>query len=52
MSKNLEWELAGDTGGLPWIGQKSGRNRQVSNASGNRTPNRHLIAVCGFSLKR
>jgi hypothetical protein len=24
-SKNLEWEIAGDTGVLPWIGQKSGR---------------------------
>jgi uncharacterized protein len=24
-SENLEWEIAGDTGALPWIGQKSGR---------------------------
>jgi ketosteroid isomerase-like protein len=24
-SKNLEWEIAGDTGALPWIGRKSGR---------------------------
>jgi len=24
-SENLEWEIAGDTGVLPWIGQKSGR---------------------------
>ena len=22
-SENLEWEIAGDTGVLPWIGQKS-----------------------------
>jgi uncharacterized protein len=25
-SENLEWETAGDTGVLPWIGQKSGRS--------------------------
>jgi ketosteroid isomerase-like protein len=25
-SENLEWEVAGDTGVLPWVGQKSGRN--------------------------
>ena len=24
-SADLEWEIAGDTGVLPWIGQKSGR---------------------------
>jgi ketosteroid isomerase-like protein len=24
-SENLEWEIAGDTGALPWIGKKSGR---------------------------
>jgi hypothetical protein len=24
-SENMEWEIAGDTGVLPWIGQKSGR---------------------------
>src|SRR5437016_9777356 len=24
-SKNMEWEIAGDTGALPWIGKKSGR---------------------------
>ena len=24
-SENLEWEIAGDTGVLPWIGKKSGR---------------------------
>src|SRR5712672_1540985 len=24
-SENMEWEIAGDTGILPWIGQKSGR---------------------------
>ncbi|MBV9643617.1 MAG: nuclear transport factor 2 family protein [Verrucomicrobia bacterium] len=24
-SENLEWKIAGDTGVLPWIGQKSGR---------------------------
>ena len=24
-SKNMEWEIAGDTGALPWIGRKSGR---------------------------
>ena len=24
-SENLEWEIAGDSGVLPWIGQKSGR---------------------------
>ncbi len=24
-SENMEWEIAGDTGVLPWIGQKSGK---------------------------
>jgi ketosteroid isomerase-like protein len=24
-SENLEWEIAGDTGALPWLGRKSGR---------------------------
>jgi hypothetical protein len=24
-SETMEWEIAGDTGVLPWIGQKSGR---------------------------
>jgi len=24
-SEDLEWEIAGDTGVLPWIGQKSGK---------------------------
>ena len=24
-SENMEWKIAGDTGVLPWIGQKSGR---------------------------
>jgi len=24
-SENMEWEIAGDTGALPWIGQKFGR---------------------------
>ena len=24
-SENMEWEIAGDTGALPWIGKKSGR---------------------------
>ncbi len=24
-SEDMEWEIAGDTGVLPWIGQKSGR---------------------------
>ncbi len=24
-SENMEWEIVGDTGVLPWIGQKSGR---------------------------
>jgi uncharacterized protein len=28
-SENLEWEIAGDTGALPWIGRKSGRNALV-----------------------
>src|SRR6266576_1507582 len=25
-SENLEWEIAGDTGVLPWIGKKSGKS--------------------------
>src|SRR5258708_8257186 len=24
-SENMEWEIAGDTGVLPWIGQKTGK---------------------------
>ena len=24
-SETLEWDIAGDTGALPWIGHKSGR---------------------------
>lgn len=28
-SENLEWEIAGDTGALPWIGKKSGRTALV-----------------------
>src|SRR5436309_6888303 len=24
-SENMEWEIAGDVGALPWIGKKSGR---------------------------
>ncbi len=24
-SKNMEWEIAGDIGALPWIGKKFGR---------------------------
>ena len=28
-SENLEWEIAGDTGALPWVGKKSGRNALV-----------------------
>ena len=24
-SENMEWEIAGDTGVLPWIGKRSGR---------------------------
>jgi hypothetical protein len=24
-SENMEWEIAGDTGALPWISKKSGR---------------------------
>jgi uncharacterized protein len=28
-SENMEWEIAGDTGVLPWIGKKSGRSTVV-----------------------
>jgi hypothetical protein len=28
-SEDLEWEVAGDTGALPWIGTKSGRRAVV-----------------------
>ncbi len=25
-SENMAWEIAGDTGVLPWVGKKSGRS--------------------------
>jgi ketosteroid isomerase-like protein len=28
-SENMEWEVAGDVGVLPWIGKRSGRNSVV-----------------------
>ena len=28
-SENMEWEIAGDTGVLPWIGKKSGRAAMI-----------------------
>jgi hypothetical protein len=28
-SEHMEWEIAGDTGALPWIGKKSGRSAVV-----------------------
>src|SRR5882724_11299801 len=36
-SENLDWEIAGDTGALPWIGKKSGRNAIVDFINGLRS---------------
>src|SRR5258708_30968417 len=36
-SENLEWEIAGDTGALPWIGKKSGRSALVDFVNGLRS---------------
>jgi hypothetical protein len=36
-SENLEWEIAGDTGVLPWIGKKSGRTALVDFVNGLRS---------------
>jgi|SRR5882672_8458589 len=36
-SENLEWEIAGDTGALPWIGKKSGRSALVEFVDGLRS---------------
>jgi hypothetical protein len=32
--ENMEWEIAGDPGVLPWIGQKSGRGAITDFANG------------------
>ena len=36
-SENLEWEIAGDTGALPWIGKKSGRIAIIDFVNDSRT---------------
>ena len=36
-SENLDWEIAGDTGALPWIGKKSGSNAIVDFINGLRS---------------
>jgi ketosteroid isomerase-like protein len=36
-SENLEWKIAGDTGALPWIGEKSGRAALVDFINGLRS---------------
>ena len=36
-SENLDWEIAGDTGALPWIGKKSGRTAIVDFINGLRS---------------
>ena len=36
-SENLDWEIAGDTGALPWIGKKSGRSAMVDFINGLRS---------------
>lgn len=35
--ENLEWKIAGDTGALPWIGEKSGRSALVDFINGMRS---------------
>ncbi len=35
-SENLEWEIAGDAGVLPWIGKKSGRAAVINFVSDSR----------------
>jgi ketosteroid isomerase-like protein len=36
-SENMEWEIAGDTGVLPWIGKKSGRSAIIDFVNDLRT---------------
>jgi ketosteroid isomerase-like protein len=36
-SENIEWEIAGDTGVLPWIGEKSGRAAVTDFVTDSRT---------------
>ena len=36
-SENMKWEIAGDTGILPWIGQKSGRDSIIDFINDSRT---------------
>lgn len=36
-NENLEWEIAGDTGALPWIGKKHGRIALVDFVDGLRS---------------
>ena len=36
-SEHMEWNIAGDTGALPWIGQKSGRSAITDFVNDSRT---------------
>jgi ketosteroid isomerase-like protein len=35
-SENMEWEIAGDIGALPWIGEKTGRIAVIDFVNGSR----------------
>ena len=45
-SENMEWEIAGDTGVLPWIGQKSGRTAVTDFVNDSRA----MIERVGFDV--
>jgi hypothetical protein len=46
-SEQLEWEIAGDTGALPWIGRKSGRAAITDFVSESRT----MLASIRFDMQ-
>jgi len=45
-SKNMEWEIAGDTGVLSWIGKRSGRAAITDFVNGSRA----MIERIGFEV--
>ncbi len=46
-SENLEWEIAGDVGALPWIGKKSGRTALIDFVNGLRS----MTEPIGFDVR-
>src|SRR6266850_7200589 len=42
-SENLDWEIAGDVGALPWIGKKSGRTAIIDFVNGLRSMTEPIV---------